>query len=141
MVNIDFFYIKKNQSVVNEFLGIAVESIYNKAAAYCPIYDKGTDRQQVTLRNFHLSNRARVDSTKTHNPINATNKKDARKVANPAIKPIMGGPIKKPAKPMVETAASATPGDMVLDFPAALYIIGTTEDTPIPTSIKPAIAV
>ena len=53
-------------------------------------------------------------------PITATNKNDARRVARPAINPITGGPTKNPAKPTVETAAKATPGDMVLDFPAAL---------------------
>jgi hypothetical protein len=46
--------------------------------------------------------------------------KDARSVASPAIKPIIGGPIKKPIKPSVETAASATPGFIVFDLPAAL---------------------
>src|ERR1044072_8365824 len=42
---------------------------------------------------------------------------------------------------MVDTAASAIPGDRVLDFPAALYTSGTTEDPPAPTSRKPNMAV
>ena len=77
----------------------------------------------------------------TQVPINAIKTKDALKVASPAIKPMMGGPNKKPIKPIVDTAAKATPGDMVFDLPAALYTIGTTDDTPTPTSRKPAIAV
>ena len=84
---------------------------------------------------------ALVDKITTQVPINAINTNDARKVAKPAMNPIIGGPNKKPIKPMVDTAASATPGCMVFDFPAALYTIGTTDDTPAPTSRKPAIAV
>ena len=67
--------------------------------------------------------------------------KDALNVAKPAINPMIGGPTKKPIKPMVETAARATPGDMVFDLPAALYTMGTTEETPTPTNRNPAIAV
>nr|GFD25142.1 hypothetical protein [Tanacetum cinerariifolium] len=52
-----------------------------------------------------------------------------------------GGPSKKPAKPTVETAASATPAGMVRERPAALYTSGTTDDTPSPTSIKPREAI
>ena len=74
-------------------------------------------------------------------PITAININDARKVATPAMKPMSGGPTKKPINPMVDTAASATPGDMVFDLPAALYTIGTTDDTPAPTNKNPAIAV
>lgn len=36
----------------------------------------------------------------------------------PAINPIRGGPIKRPIKPMVETAAMAIAGGKVFDFPA-----------------------
>src|SRR3712207_1491167 len=68
-------------------------------------------------------------------------KKDTRKLVAPATKPIRGGPIKKPKKPMVDTAAKATPGDNTFDLPAALYTNGITEETPAPTSKKPAIAV
>ena len=39
---------------------------------------------------------------------------------------------------MVETAANATPGDSTLDRPAALYTIGTTDETPAPTNRKPS---
>lgn len=62
----------------------------------------------------------RDDSTATLTPIKAISVNEARKVNKPATKPITGGPIKNPTKPMVETAAKATPGDMVFDFPAAL---------------------
>ena len=90
----------------------------------------------ITIYNFALE-----DKSITFIPIRAMKINDALKVAKPAIKPIIGGPIKKPTKPMVDTAASATPADIVFDFPAALYTMGTTDDTPAPTSIKPAIAV
>ena len=56
----------------------------------------------------------------TQTPMAAINVNDALNVAIPAIKPITGGPIKNPIKPIVDTAASATPGDMVFDRPAAL---------------------
>lgn len=67
------------------------------------------------------------------NPIIAITVNDQRKPAISAIKPIKGGPIKNPKNPIVETAAKATPGDMVFDFPVALYTSGTTEETPKPT--------
>jgi hypothetical protein len=51
-----------------------------------------------------------------------------------AINPISGGPIRNPRKPILETAASAIPGDSVSDLPASLYTNGTTEETPKPTS-------
>ena len=82
-----------------------------------------------------------VEPTITQKPIKAIKIKDTLRVASPAIKPINGGPTKKPINPIVETAARATPGLMVLDFPAALYTIGTTEDTPAPTNRKPIMAV
>ena len=84
---------------------------------------------------------ALLDKTTTQLPIKAINTNDALKVASPAIKPIMGGPNKNPINPMVDTAAKATPGCMVFDRPAALYTIGTTDDTPAPTNKNPAIAV
>ena len=66
---------------------------------------------------------------------------DHLKLLYSAMVPINGGPNKNPINPMVEMAASAAPGDMVFDFPAALYTNGTTDDTPSPTSIKPIAAV
>lgn len=73
-------------------------------------------------------------------PSTAINKNEKRKLANSAIKPITGGPIKKPRKLMVETAASAALGDIFLDLPAKPYTTGTTDDTPKPTSRNPVIA-
>src|SRR5688572_5928762 len=66
---------------------------------------------------------------------------DTRRLLACATNPIIGGPIKKPRYPIVETAANATPGETFFDFPAALYTSGTTDDTPAPTSINPAIDV
>src|SRR6266852_1994088 len=57
------------------------------------------------------------------------------------MNPIKGGPNKKPMYPIVDTAAMATPGDITLDLPAALYIIGTTDETPAPTIKNPRVAV
>lgn len=74
-------------------------------------------------------------------PMNAIIKNEVRKLVAPATKPINGGPTRKPRKPIVETAASATPGDMVFDLPAALYTSGTTDETPNPTNKNPMIAV
>jgi len=93
---------------------------------------------QSLISNYNF---ARDAKTTTLAPIIAINRNEARKVAKPAIKPITGGPTRKPTKPTVDTAASATPADMVFDLPAALYTIGTTDDTPTPTSRNPAIAV
>ena len=73
-------------------------------------------------------------------PSKAITAKDQRKLDNWAINPISGGPNKKPRKLMLETAARANPGDMVLDFPARPYTIGTTHDTPIPTKRQPVTA-
>ncbi len=67
--------------------------------------------------------------------------KDQRKLEAWAIKPIRGGPIKNPRKLIVETAASANAGDIVVDFPASPYNTGTTQETPKPTSKNPLIAV
>ena len=53
-----------------------------------------------------------------------------------AIKPINGGPIKKPIKLMLETIVSAMPVGTFSLFPATLKIIGTTFETPNPTTIK-----
>ena len=61
-----------------------------------------------------------VDNIATHAPMQAINTKDALNVAMPAIKPITGGPIKKPENPMVDTADNATPGDIFAVFPAEL---------------------
>lgn len=43
-------------------------------------------------------------------PIRATMANDQRRFNASAIKPIKGGPIKNPRKPIVETAASAAAG-------------------------------
>jgi len=53
-------------------------------------------------------------------PIHAIKRNDALKVAIPAIKPMSGGPIINPENPIVDTAVSATPGDIVAVFPAEL---------------------
>ena len=75
------------------------------------------------------------------NPRMAIKVNDQRKLIACAIKPINGGPIKKPRKPMVDTAAKAAPALIVVDLPARPYTIGTTEETPKPTRKKPAVAV
>ena len=71
------------------------------------------------------------------NPIAAIIKKETLKLEIPATNPIKGGPMRKPKKPMVETAVIAIPTSSFFDFPAALYTSGTTDDTPKPTSEKP----
>ena len=53
-------------------------------------------------------------------PTMAITTKDKRKPPASAIKPINGGPIKKPRNEMDETAASARPGFMLPDLPARL---------------------
>jgi len=53
-------------------------------------------------------------------PKQAIRLKETRRLAACAMKPITGGPNKNPKKPMVDTAANATPGCMVLDLPALL---------------------
>ena len=73
------------------------------------------------------------------NPIIAITTKEMRRLEIPAIIPINGGPIRKPKKPIVETAAMATPADITFDLPAVLYTNGTTDDTPNPTSKNPKI--
>ena len=81
------------------------------------------------------------ESNVVPNPSNAINAKDQRKLEACAIKPIIGGPIKKPKKLIEDTIASATPGSIFFDLPARLYTIGTTDDTPIPTNKKPIVAI
>src|SRR5665647_63975 len=66
---------------------------------------------------------------------------DQRKLTAWAINPIMGGPIKNPRKPMVDTAAKAVLAERVVERPANPYTMGTTEETPKPTRKKPAVAV
>lgn len=56
-----------------------------------------------------------------------------------ATNPIMGGPTKKPVKPTLLTAESATAGGIALLFAASIYTIGITEDTPKPTRANPMI--
>ena len=52
------------------------------------------------------------------------------------MKPIIGGPIKNPKKLILVTIVNAIPVGTFFTFPAALNIIGTTLETPKPTSIK-----
>src|SRR5450432_2238639 len=75
------------------------------------------------------------------NPIKAIKVNDTLKLVAPAIRPITGGPNKKPRKPIVDTADNAVPADNTFDFPATLYTSGTTEETPKPTKKNPKIAV
>ena len=63
---------------------------------------------------------ALVEIAATHTPIKAISRNDALKVASPAIKPMIAGPISNPLKPIVDTAARATPGDIFGVFPAEL---------------------
>ena len=81
-----------------------------------------------------------VENNVVPKPNKAINANDQRKLDTCAIKPITGGPNKNPRKLMVDTAANANSGDMVLDFPARPYTIGTTQETPIPTNKQPATA-
>ena len=67
-------------------------------------------------------------------------KKEIFKLVVPAIKPIIGGPIKRPIIPIEETAAMATAGDKILNLPAALKTNGTAGETPIPTKKSPIVA-
>ena len=64
-------------------------------------------------------------------------KKEILKLVASAMKPMMGGPIRKPKNPNDDTAVSAMPGESVFDFPAALYTMGTTDDTPAPIKKNP----
>ena len=66
-------------------------------------------------------------------------KKEVFRLVRPAIKPIMGGPIKRPIIPIEETAAIATGGGKILDLPAALKTRGTPGETPIPTNNNPTV--
>lgn len=58
------------------------------------------------------------------------------KLVTSAIKPIIGGPIKKPRKLMLVTTVKAIPVGTFLLFPAMLKIMGTIFETPNPTNIK-----
>ena len=58
----------------------------------------------------------------TLKPITERITKDIFKLVAPATKPIIGGPIKSPTKPSVDTAAIATPGLNLLDF--LFFMIG-----------------
>src|SRR5450432_1388807 len=53
-------------------------------------------------------------------PITAMSPNEMRRFVAWAINPIKGGPNKNPRYPIVETAAIATPGDIILDFPTVL---------------------
>ena len=76
----------------------------------------------------------------TLRPITAITANDNLRLDIPASIPINGGPVRKPKKLMVDTDASATPGDNIFDLPAALYTKGTIDDTPTPTSKNPNVA-
>src|SRR5687767_11400010 len=65
----------------------------------------------------------------THKPMAAIRRNEIRRLDMPAIRPITGGPIRNPRKPMLVTAASAAPGESVFDLPASLYTRGTTAET------------
>ena len=54
------------------------------------------------------------------NPKNAISVNEIRRLAACAIKPINGGPNKKPRKPIEETNVNAIPGAMIFDLPARL---------------------
>ena len=58
------------------------------------------------------------------------------KLVNSAMQPMKGGPIKKPKKPILETMVKAMLVGVFSLLPASLKTIGTTFDTPKPTSIK-----
>ena len=66
--------------------------------------------------------------------------KEVFKLVMAAIKPIIGGPIKRPIIPMEETAAMATGAGKTVDLPAALKTKGTPGETPIPTRNMPMVA-
>ena len=55
------------------------------------------------------------------NPKTAIKAKEMRRLETSAIKPITGGPSRKPKKPMEDTIAIAIPGAMLLERPARLY--------------------
>src|SRR5437763_248024 len=77
----------------------------------------------------------------TIKPMMAMIRNDMRRLKIPATIPMSGGPTRKPRNPMLETAASAIPGDRREDFPASLYTSGTTEETPKPTMKNPMMEV
>ena len=62
--------------------------------------------------------------------------KEYFKLVNSAINPISGGPSKKPKKLILVTTVKAIPVGTFSLFPATLKMIGTTFDTPNPTSMK-----
>ena len=74
-------------------------------------------------------------------PSIAITAKEYCKLASSAIKPISGGPIKKPKKPIPDTVAMAIPLATSFIFPAVLYINGMMLLTPKPTIRKPIVAV
>ena|SRR5688572_25944534 len=80
------------------------------------------------------------DNKQVPSPSNAISAKENLKLDASAINPIMGGPTRKPRNPMVETAESAMPGVILVDLPAKPYAIGTTDETPKPTSRNPIVA-
>ena len=59
-------------------------------------------------------------SSVTESPMHAISASDQRRLDACAMKPISGGPIRKPKKPIVETVAIAIPELILRDFPAKL---------------------
>src|SRR3569833_1855529 len=105
-------------------------------------------RQLIILRNLRAIHPPKsYHSLSTAPAINVVPKpstammaKNKRRLTACAINPISGGPARKPINPMEDTAAIATPGGIVFDLPARPYTMGTTDDTPKPTNIKPTAA-
>ena len=62
--------------------------------------------------------------------------KEYFKLVSSAMKPIKGGPIKKPKKLILDTIVKAILVGTFLLFPATLKMIGTTLETPNPTIIN-----
>jgi hypothetical protein len=53
-------------------------------------------------------------------PSKAIKVKDQRRLNISAMNPMMGGPMRKPINPILETVANATEGDKLADLPALL---------------------
>ena len=85
------------------------------------------------MRDFIIGTTAVISRPKQANMA-----KETLRLDNSAIKPIIGGHIRKPKNPIVETVAIAIPAGILRERPAKLKQIGTTDDTPAPTSINPS---
>lgn len=66
--------------------------------------------------------------------------KEIFRLVSPATNPIKGGPTKRPIINIEDTAAMATGGGNILNFPAALKTNGMAGDTPTPTRNIPMVA-